>query len=86
MIRYSFNEAMQNYKPNSILFFQNNLLDVVAAIKLSKITTRRIRMNFVFASIYNLIGIPIAAGTVTLNGVAFITVILLAVQLLANNL
>lgn len=43
-------------------FLQNNLLDVVASIHLSKRTVRRIRINLILALIYNLLGIPIAAG------------------------
>ena len=52
-----------------IPYLQDNLIDVIAAIHLSKRTVRKIRMNFVWAVFYNTIGIPIAAGALTPVGV-----------------
>ncbi|XP_071946438.1 copper-transporting ATPase 2-like isoform X2 [Antedon mediterranea] len=52
-----------------IVLIKNNLLDVAAAIDLSKHTVRRIYINFFFACIFNGLGIPIAAGALATFGV-----------------
>jgi Cu+-exporting ATPase len=45
-----------------IVLVKNNLLDVERAIKLGRRTLLKIKENFFWAFIYNIIGIPIAAG------------------------
>ena len=46
----------------SIVCLKDNLEDVVNAIRISKATMRRIKINFVWAFMYNLILVPIAMG------------------------
>ncbi|KAG2375681.1 hypothetical protein LR48_Vigan06g002100 [Vigna angularis] len=45
-----------------IVLMKSNLEDVITAIDLSRKTFTRIRLNYVWALGYNLLGIPIAAG------------------------
>jgi len=45
-----------------VVLMKNEIMDVVTAIQLSKATIRNIKQNLFWAFIYNIIGIPIAAG------------------------
>lgn len=45
-----------------VVLMKSSLMDVSAAIKLSRLTLRNIHENLFWAFIYNIIGIPIAAG------------------------
>ncbi|CAN1327778.1 Copper-transporting ATPase RAN1, partial [Linum perenne] len=44
------------------VLMRNNLEDVITAIDLSRKTFARIRLNYMFAMVYNVVAIPIAAG------------------------
>lgn len=46
----------------NVVLMQNDLIDIPRAIKLSRLTLRIIKQNLFWAFIYNIIGIPIAAG------------------------
>ena len=48
---------------------QDNLLDVLVAIYISRRTVIQIYANFFWAVIYNMVGIPIAAGVLVPLGV-----------------
>ena len=45
-----------------MVLVRSNLLDVVVALDLAKVVFRRIRINFMFALMYNILAIPFAAG------------------------
>merc|ERR1712176_950901 len=45
-----------------VVLMQGHVKDVCAAIDLSRIIFRRIRINYLWALLYNSLGIPIAAG------------------------
>jgi Cu+-exporting ATPase len=45
-----------------IILMRNDLEDIVAALSLSKAIFRRIRINLVWACVYNLVSIPLAMG------------------------
>lgn len=51
--------AMESAK---IVLIKNDLMDVIASIRLSKLTMRKIKQNLFWALGYNSVGIPIAAG------------------------
>lgn len=51
-----------------VVLVKNNLGDLVTALRLSKATMRNIKQNLFWAFFYNTLGIPVAAGVLTLFG------------------
>ncbi|KEI10264.1 ATPase [Clostridium sp. K25] len=76
-----------------IILIKNDILDVVTAVQLSKVTIKNIKENLFWAFGYNTLGIPIAAGILTLFGgpklnpmIAAVAMSLSSVSVLTNAL
>lgn len=76
-----------------VVLIKNDLLDVVKAIDISTKTIRNIKQNLFWAFIYNIVGIPIAAGLLYLIGgpllnpiIAALAMSLSSVSVLSNAL
>ena len=46
----------------NVVLMRSDPLDIVSAMRLSRATVRKMKQNLVWASVYNLAAIPIAAG------------------------
>ncbi|KAN0041192.1 hypothetical protein ACTFIV_003728 [Dictyostelium citrinum] len=53
-----------------IVLVKSDLRDVITAISLSKTTFNRIRFNYLWATLYNILGIPLAAGLLIPFGIS----------------
>eukprot|EP01132_Coremiostelium_polycephalum_P002605 gene2605-3229_t len=53
-----------------IVLVKSDLRDVITAISLSKKTFNRIRLNYLWATLYNILGIPLAAGVLIPFGIS----------------
>ena len=52
-----------------IVLMRDDLMDVVRAIKIGRVTLRRIKQNLFWAFFYNILGIPVAAGALYRFGI-----------------
>lgn len=52
-----------------VVLIKDSLVDVPVAIDLSETTVRRIHYNFMWAVVYNLVGVPVAAGCLVSLGI-----------------
>ena len=67
-----------------VVLMRSRLLDVPAAIRLSRATLRNIHENLFWAFFYNVIGIPIAAGALSGHGLALDPMIAAAAMSLSS--
>ncbi len=52
-----------------VVILKNDLRDVITAIELSRETVGKIKQNLFFSLFYNVLGIPVAAGALTVIGI-----------------
>lgn len=52
-----------------IVILKNDLCDVITAVELSRETVGKIKQNLFFSLFYNVLGIPVAAGTLAVVGI-----------------
>ena len=49
-------------KSRTVVLMKSDPLDIARAVRLSKATVRKMKQNLAWASVYNLLAIPVAAG------------------------
>lgn len=70
---------------SGVTLLRGDLMGIVAALKLSRATMRNIRQNLFFAFVYNIVGIPIAAGVLyPLTGILLSPIIAAAAMALSS--
>ncbi len=69
-----------------IILMQNQLEDIVAAIKLSQATVSKIKQNLVWALAYNTVAIPIAAGILLPKYGLLLSPVLAAIAMASSSL
>jgi P-type Cu2+ transporter len=69
-----------------IVLMQNQLGDILKAIKLSRATVNKIKQNLIWALAYNVIAIPIAAGILLPQSGLLLSPILAAVAMASSSL
>jgi Cu+-exporting ATPase len=73
-------------KAADVTLMRNDLLSVVDAIRLSRMTLRKIRQNLFFAFFYNVLGIPLAAAGMLNPVIAGAAMALSSVSVVTNSL